>query len=68
MTMHIEMIAAASNFGWPKRKPAESHPVDRATPEKSTSPIGQAISVPMMIEISTAVWPMKPRKTGRSPR
>src|ERR1700744_1933938 len=62
--MHIEMIAAASNLGWPKWNGWEmpNHFAD-PTPEKLSRCIGQAMKQPRMIEISTAGWPMKPRNT-----
>src|ERR1700744_2904868 len=61
--MHIEMMAAASNLGWPKGKGGEMrhHSAD-PPPEKLSRCIGQAMKQPMMIEISTAVWPMNPEK------
>src|ERR1700734_305775 len=61
--MHIEMIAAASNLGWPKWNGGEmpNHLAD-PTPEKLSRCIGQAMKQPIMIEISTAVWPMNPEK------
>src|ERR1700744_461944 len=60
--MHIEMMAAASNWGWPKGNGGEmpNHSAD-PTPEKLSRCIGQAMKQPRMIEISTAVWPMNPR-------
>ena len=62
--MHIEMIAAAANLGGPKWNGAEM-PIqaESATEEKSTRPIGMAMIVPRTIEISTAVWPTKPRNS-----
>ena len=62
--MHIEMIAAASNWGCPKRKnPLKPNQASPFTEEKSVRPIGQATSVPMTIESRTAIWLMKPRNT-----
>ncbi len=64
MTMHIDRIAAISNFGWPNRKnPPKPTQWAAPTPEKCSRPIGQATSVPMMIESSTAIWLTKPRNT-----
>jgi hypothetical protein len=59
--MHMEMMAAASNLGWPKWNGGEmpNHFAD-PTPVNFIRPIGQAMKQPMMIEISTAVWPMNP--------
>ena len=63
MTMHIEMIAAASNFGWPNRKnPLKPTQAAECVLEKSSRPIGQATSVPIAMESSTAIWLMNPRK------
>jgi len=43
MTMHIEMIAAASNFGWPNRKnPLKPTHLAECTLEKSRPPDGPA--------------------------
>src|ERR1700760_871247 len=59
--MHIEMIAAAWNFGAPKWNGAvmpNQLAVD--TSWKDSRPIGQAMRQPMMIAISTAVCPMNP--------
>ncbi len=45
--MHMEMIAAAWNFGAPKCKGAAMpNHLEAETLEKSSRPIGQAISVP----------------------
>src|SRR3984957_20976849 len=59
--MHIEMRAAASNLGAPKWNGSEM-PNHFAAPTSLnfSRPIGQAMKQPMMIEISTAVWPMNP--------
>src|ERR1700728_3351952 len=59
--MHIEMIAAASNLGGPKwNGGGMPNHLEEATSWKCSRPIGHAIRQPMMIEMSTAVWPMKP--------
>ena len=63
MTMHIEMIAAISNFGAPKwKKPLKPIHLASCTVEKSSRPIGQATRVPIAMESSTAIWLTKPRK------
>ena len=64
MTMHIEMIAAISNFGAPKwKKPLKPTHLASCTLEKCSRPIGQATRVPIAIESSTAIWLTKPRNT-----
>ena len=46
MTMHIEMIAAASNFGWPNLKnPLKPTHLAECTLEKFSRCIGHATSV-----------------------
>ena len=65
MTMHIEMIMPSpSNLRVAEpEEPAEADPLGGARAgEKFSRCIGQATSVPIAMESSTAIWLMKPRK------
>jgi hypothetical protein len=69
MTMHIVMIAAAANLGWPKWKKC-GRPTHSASETllKSTRPMNHATTVPTTTLIKAAICPTKPRKNRLTTR